>query len=202
MKLLWLWLLLLLPLSSFSQTEEEEEFVLFNLKYPSDTLSVDGIDWEKENLTSEFTLRGKTQLLYAIKIENDTTAKLLINEKEKWVVQENIPITGWALRRIDKDVIFSEFKIKDFDKDGDEDLICWVNSNMNGNVWTIIFLNDQKTQKLVKLWDSAEETDIWDDPVYDNRKKIIECELYSGVYGFQYKSTYKLNDLEAIPILS
>lgn len=188
--------------SCFSQTidYEGEKFLLFDLKYPSDRLTIDGIDWSKEKTISEFTLKGTTSLEYSVQIENDTTALLSYKENGKWKFQEKLGITGWAISRIDNDKIISEFKIVDFDKDGDEDLTCWVNSNMNGNIWTIILLNDQKSRRLVKLYNTADDTDIWDRPEFDKQKSIINTTLDASLFGISNEATYRLENVSVFPL--
>ena len=160
-----------------------DKYVVFNLKYATDTTSVDGIDWKKEKLSSEFTLKGKNEIRYSITVKNDSVAQLSKYDGEKFVFQESINITDWAISRGENNTIISEFKITDFDEDGNDDLICWVSTNVNGNIWTVIYLNIPEEKKLKKLY-SADGTDVWDAPVYDSKTKIISCELVSGAYGF------------------
>lgn len=178
---------------------EGDKYVVFNLKHATDTTSIDGIDWKKENLTSEFTLKGKNNLRYSININNDSIARLSRFDGEKFIFQENISITDWTISRTENNTIISEFKIIDFNKDGNEDLVCWVGTNVNGNVWTVIYLNIPEKKKLEKLY-SADGTDIWDAPAYDSKTKIISCELVSGAYGFNSTYTHKLVNYIAIPL--
>lgn len=193
---------LLLSFAIHSQTIEfgNETFVTFDLKFSSDTTTVDGISWDKENLVSRFDLKGKTKLRYSIKIVNDTVAELYQYKNEKWQFQESIPISGWVLRKIVDGTIISEFKITDFDEDGNQDLVCWAHSNVNGNLWTYIYLNKTNDKKIVKLQNFAEQSDIWDAPEYDKKNKVINCELFSSAYGFSYTSKYSLVNHQAIPL--
>jgi hypothetical protein len=109
--------------------------------------------------------------------------------------------TDWAVSRIEGAQVISEFKITDFDNDGDEDLICWTSTNINGNMWTVIFLNDQRQQKLVKLYNFADDTDIWNRPEFDIETGIINCTLDGSAYGASEESSYKLNYLTPVPLI-
>jgi len=200
MKTIFPFLLILFTTGVNAQTKlyEDYNYVAFDLKYAKDTTTVDGIDWKKEKLFSEFTLKGKKDIKYAISIQNQSSASLLSFQKGKWEVQEKINITGLTLRRIANKVIISEFKIIDFDNDGNEDLVCWVNTNINGNQWSLIYLNDN--QKLVKLWNDADETDIWARPVYDADAKTIRTQRDGGANGTSDESVFALDGLETYPV--
>lgn len=173
----------------------------FKLEFATDTTSVDFIDWKKEHPVSEFTLNGKAPLQYSVTLINGTLASLSQFKGWKWHHQENLNITGLTISRITGKHIISEFNITDFDHDGDEDLMVWVAGNMNTNRWLLIFINDQEHQKLVRLYDTADGSDIWNDPKYNEAKGIINCELYSGAYGIQNTSSYKLNGTTAAPLI-
>ncbi len=202
MKLLWL--LLLLPLLSSAQTEVRDSvtYLTFKVNHPQNISEkdFDEVDFSKEQPESEFILHGDIPLTYRFKLQNDTIAILYKIVDHKSVHTEAMGYQSYFLYRDDDGYLHSNFKITDFDKDGDEDLLCWIYSNMNGNVWTIIWLNDQKTQKLVKLYNTADDTEIWDRPEYDPAKQIINTTLDAGVYGISNEATYKLEGLTAIPL--
>lgn len=203
MKPLLLLLIFLMSLSSLSQTTlyGDGKYVTFKLRHKANNNKSDsGIYWNKENLISEFILEGDTPLKYAIKLENDSIAALLAFNNGKWIEEDKIVHDSWPLRRIDGKKIISEFKITDFNKDGNEDLLCWVMSNMNGNVWTIVYLNDPIQQKLVKLWDIADDTDIWDRPEYETTTGSIHTTLEGSAYSHSAEATYKLEGLIAKPL--
>jgi len=195
-------LIIIFPLCLNAQVIKynHEKYLEFTLQFPQDSASATGIDWNKEKLISQFKLKGKKDLQYSITLVNDTVASLSKYQNGKWEFQGNIQYTDWAVRRIDKSKVISEFKITDFDHDGDEDLLCWVTTNVNGNEWTLIFLNDQANLKLVKLYDTAEETDIWNRPTYNKKTHTIDCALEGSAYGTSWESRYKLNNLTATPI--
>lgn len=183
---------------TYSQSEAESIYILFfDLKHPPK--GENDIDWEKEKPLAEFTLNGKTPLKYTMVLQNDTIASLHRYENEQWILQEDMKYESYFLYR-DENELVSHFRIEDFDKDGDEDLLCWIFSNMNGNEWTIVFLNDQENKKLVKLYDTADDTDIWDRPKYDVQTGIINCTLDGSVYSSSAESSYKLENLTAFPI--
>lgn len=194
--------ILLLSVFSYSQVKkyDGEKYLEFTLKYATDTTTVDGIDWKRENLISEFTLKGKFPLRYSVRLLNDSEALLSQYNNSKWVVQDTIEISGWTSSYIEGNTIISKFKITDFDKDGNEDLTCWIFTNMHNDISTTIFLNNPKQQKLIKLYDFAEDTDVWMDPKYDSKSKKMYCLDYTGLYGLQSESTYKLINQLAIPI--
>lgn len=129
---------------------------------------------------------------------NDTVARL-DKFTTKWEYQEDMPYAAYFQHRYDN-VLISSFRIEDFDRDGDEDLLCWLFSNINGNEWTAIYLNDQQQQKLVQLYDHAGHTHIWDAPEYNPATRIISCEQYGSAYGHSSESSYRLNGLSAMPI--
>jgi hypothetical protein len=168
-------LLLLLPVCGRAQVTiyNDEKFLEFTLHFPEESTSANGIDWSKEKLFSEFTLAGLRPLQYSIALKNDTIAILSRYDNGKRELQEEMAYTDWAVSRIEEAKVISEFKITDFDNDGDEDLICWTSTNINGNMWTVIFLNDQRQQKLVKLYNLADDTDIWNRPEFDIETGII-----------------------------
>ena len=177
---------------------DEQEIVLFNLKYGTDTTSVDGIEWKKERLESEFELKGKNTLRYLIKLVNDSIGELWQYKSGSWDFQEQLTFSSWTIRRIDVNKLYSEFRLTDFNQDGNTDLTFCHASNINGNNWTKVFLNDGN--RLVSLYNTAEESYIWNDPQYNPKTKAINTELYSGAYGIQNTASYKLTGLIATPI--
>ncbi|TRW25766.1 hypothetical protein FMM05_05965 [Flavobacterium zepuense] len=202
MKLLIAAICLISSIGIYAQTVLSDgiEHLDFKLEFATDTTSAFGIDWKKENLVSDFVLKGNIPLHYSIKIINDTTASLSQFHNDKSTFQENIYISEWTIRVITDSHIISEFKITDFDKDGDEDLTILVASNMNGNDWTSIYLNDSAQNKLVNLYDMADNTAIWNRPEFDSDTGIIHCTLDGSAYGASEESTYKLDNLIAIPL--
>ncbi len=180
---------------------DDELHIVFGLKYEADDPSSQlGIHWEKESPASEVVLEGRSPLKYTVRLENDTIATLYRNEGNKLIFQDTIVHDGRPISYIEGKEIFSEFVTTDFDKDGDQDFLCWIASNVNLNKWTIIYLNDQKQKKLVKLVNNADGTDIWAYPQYNEKEKLIECELFSGVYGFQSNYTFRLEGHIAVPV--
>ena len=202
MKPFLLFTFLYLAFSSNAQTKiyEDNNYVTFNLKYAKDTTTVDGIDWEKEKLFSEFTLKGKKDIKYAISIKNQYSASLLLLNNGKWKIQEKINITGLTLRRIANKVIISEFHITDFNNDGNEDIVCWADTNINSNKWSLIYLNDNENQKLVKLWNDADKTDIWARPLYDTETSTIRTERDGSVNGTSDECLFILDGIDALPV--
>lgn len=198
------WIFILLPIYSFSQIAyvDDVQHIGFKLNHPlttEDSTDIEGIDWQKEKLITTIELKGKIPLTYEIELKNDSTMVLSksFQDSKEIVDTQNFMPFFW---HIYDGYYYSYFKIIDFDNDNDEDLVCRLFTNVNGNEWTVIYINDQSQQKLVKLWNTANETDIWDDPHYNKKKKTIECELYSSAYGLQNTSTYKLQNSTATPL--
>lgn len=178
----------------------------FKVEYPADTLTdLDDIDFRREKPVCEFTLGGNTPLKYSMQLHNETIASLSRYENDQWILQEDMKYESYFMYRKkgedgDEDKLISNFRIEDFDKDGDEDLLCWIRSNMNGNEWTRVFLNDQENKKLVRLINTAYDIDIWDMPRYDEKTGIINCTLHGSAFGCSAESSYKLENLTTTPI--
>ena len=203
MKPVILLLFLFSSIYASSQTidfDDDEIRLHFKLKYTTNDTGVSDINWEKEDPVSEFTLKGEKPLKYSVTLENDSTAVLSQNVGGKWVLQERIPISEWTISRLENKAIISEFKIADFNQDGNEDLICWTHTNINGNEWVVIYLNNPVKGKLSKLWDDAGETDIWDRPVYNPETAYISTQLDGSAYGTSEESIFLLDQFEAIPV--
>ncbi|WP_289663829.1 hypothetical protein [Flavobacterium panacagri] len=189
----------------FSQTETQIEIdsiprITFEINSSVNVSDIRDIDFTKEKPKCEFELKGKIPLKYVFFLENDSIASLHQFKNNELKFQENLDYQPF-MWLVDDNLIFSNFKIMDFDYDGDDDLVCWVHSNVNGNEWTVIFINDQKQQKLVRLYNTADKTDIWDRPRFDKKTNTINTELYGSVFGTSEESSYRLqDDLTVIPL--
>ncbi|MFD1601989.1 hypothetical protein ACFSJW_24330 [Flavobacterium artemisiae] len=185
----------------FSQIETDSvRRIIFEVNFPANVSSVDEIDFAKEKPKGEFTLKGKTPLKYSFHLENDSIVSLyqFKNDEFKFIEKLNYQPIYWSF---DNNELYSNFKIYDFDNDGDEDLVCWLFSNINGNEWTVVYLNDQTQQKLVKLYNTADDTDIWNKPEFNKKTHTINTELYGSPYGISEEGSYKLNnDLTITPL--
>lgn len=187
--------------SSFSQTKNDSIYhLVFKVNFPPATLSIEDIDFDREKPECEFELKGKVPLKYSFRLQNDSIASLYQFKNNTFQFQQNMKYQPFPWH-FDNDLLFSNFKIVDFDNDGDEDLLCWVASNINGNEWTVIFINDQTQQKLVCLYNTADHTDIWDRPEFDKETNTINTELYGSAFGVSEESSYYLKaDLTIIPL--
>lgn len=195
-------LLLLFITLTFSYAHAQNDSIkrlTFKVNFPADSLSSIDVDFTKEKPECEFELKGKILLKYSFRLQNDSIASLYQFKNNEFQLQENMDYQPF-LWHLDDDILFSNFKIVDFDNDGDEDVLCWVFSNVNGNEWTIIFINDQTQQKLVRLYNTADNTDIWSRPEFDRETKTINTELYGSVYGVSEEGSYHLKDLTITPI--
>lgn len=195
---------MLLPIYSFSQIAyiDDVQHIGFKLNHPlttEDSTDIEGIDWQKEKLTTTLELKGKIPLTYQIELKNDSTMVLSksFQDRKEIVDTQNFMPFFW---HIYNGYYYSYFKIIDFDNDNDEDLVCRLFTNVNGNAWTNIWLNDPNTQSLKLLYNTAETSDIWAAPEYNPEIKNISCTQVSGMFGLDYKSTYRLHNLTAIPL--
>ncbi|MFY7730286.1 MAG: hypothetical protein ACOVRN_12270 [Flavobacterium sp.] len=172
-------------------------YITFEKTAPVNDSSDIGVDWKTEKPISQFTLQGKSPLNYKIELINDSFAVLSQKVNRNWLEQDRFEFQPWQWG-IDDEKIITKFYITDFDKDGDDDLLCWVMSNINGNEFTYIYLND--SNKLVKLYDKAEDTFYWFNPEYSLKKKELYSNWYGSAYGHDDECVYKLENLNVTPV--
>ena len=177
--------------------DNSKYIIIFDKTAPVNDSSDIGINWKVEKPVAEFDLEGSNKLTYRFTLLNDTIAVLSQKVNDAWKEQDKFEFQPWRWIITDTEVA-SQFEIKDFDKDGDEDLLCWVMSNINGNEWTYIYLNDGS--KLVKLYDTAEDSFFWFAPKYDEKKATFKSQYYGSAYGHDFESLYKLEGTNAIPL--
>ena len=179
---------------SFAQTENDSvQHLVFKVNFPPASLDIEDIDFNKEKPECQFELKGKIPLKYSFRLQNDSIASLYQLKNNDLQLQENLSFQPF-MWHFDDGLLFSNFKIIDFNNDGNEDLLCWVFSNINGNEWTVVFINDQKQQKLVRLYNTADNTDIWNRPEFDKKTSTINTELYGSAFGVSEESSYYLKD--------
>jgi hypothetical protein len=172
-------------------------YLKFNLK--AKQLKEGGFELLNKELRAEFILKGKFPSKYSIEIKNDSISVLSKYENNKW---EYIDTIRHMFQIIDSnEILLPSYKIVDFENDGNQDLVCWVNTNVNGNVWSIIYLNNPEKKSLDILRNTAgRDEKIWDSPEYNIKDSTINCTLVSGVYGLSFESKYKIENHKAIPI--
>lgn len=169
----------------------------FNVKAAK--LKEGGYELLDNKLRAEFNLKGTFLSKYSIEIKNDSISVLYKLENNKWEYFDTIR----HMFQINdtNQILLPAYRIVDFDHDGNQDLVCWVYTNVNGNGWSVIYLNNPTRKKLCLLWNSAEnDTRIWDAPQYNVKDSTISCTLLSGAFGLSFESKYKLKDYRAIPI--
>lgn len=171
--------------------------IFFDKTAPVNDSSDIGIDWKTEKPISEFELNGATKLSYRFELLNDSIAVLSQKTNKVWEEQDRFKFQPWQWI-IEDSLVVSNFEIKDFDKDGNEDLLCCVMSNVNGNEWTYIYLNDGK--KLTKLYDATEESFYWFKPEYNPKKRQLSSNWFGSAYGHDDECIYKLNGLTTTPV--
>lgn len=155
-------------------------------------------DIHRDTLKKTFILNGDSSQIYSIKIINDSTTLLskFYNNKSYFIDT----LSHLFVSEFSGEIIIPGFTITDFDKDGDQDLLCFLFTNIHGNIWTAIFLFDEKNKTLVKLIDPGDSDDIWDAPEFNGTTNGIKCKRISGVYGISYESSYYLDGLIAYPL--
>lgn len=166
--------------------------------------------WEIVRQTIHLGFFGEKLLFYSLKQENDSIISLLRHDypegedfdmdREKFVIQDTIKYNGWVTSYDEDNLHVPSYNFIDFDKDGNEDLIFYISTDVYGTMQTLIYLNDQKNKKLVRLYNTAENTAIWYTPQYDLKTGIITCKRLSGRTGVSFTSTYRLNKQIAIPL--
>jgi hypothetical protein len=181
------------PLALFAQ----ESTILFRLKAPiNDTLAVIEIDFKNENLSSDFVLQGKIPLHYSVKMNDFKHTVLFRIQGENKAIEDEIKYP--QRNHISSDSIISGIKITDFNKDGNEDIVCYVYGYyMEG---AIIYLNNPSQGKLVKLWNTAEATDFWVNPVFDQSNNTIKCNYNDPDHGELFESTYVFENFTTTPV--
>lgn len=192
-------LIFLLPIMGKAQYTliDGVKYVSFKKQVPVNDNSLVGIDWEHERPVSEFNLKSKNPATYLFTLQNDSVAVLSQKVNGTWQQQDAFQFQPWRWQLSDDETV-SQFRITDFDHDGDEDVLCWFKSNINGNKWMYIYLNDGN--KLVKLYDNAEDTDYWFMPEFEGKKRIIKSQYYGSAHGHDFESFYKLKGLSAVPL--
>ena len=171
--------------------------IKFNVK--AKKLKEGGYELLDNKLRAEFILKGTFLSEYSIEIKNDSISILSKFENNKWEYFDTIRHMFQVLGT--NEILLPTYRIVDFDNDGNQDLVCWISTNVNGNGWSVTYLNNPTREKLCLLWNSAEkDTRIWDSPVHNVKDSIISCILLSGAFGLSFESKYKLKDYRAIPI--
>ena len=189
-------LLILYNNVSFAQKTDTSFYLDFNIN--AKHLVEGGFDVKFKNLKKEFILYGKDTTRYLAEILNDTITVLSKFEKNDWHTIDTIEI--FLFMADTNRIITPEFRIIDFNKDGNQDLLCWAYTNMNGNRYTLIYLNNPEIHKLVKLQNTTNDNYIWDNPEFNLHNKYIKCIEDASAYGVSNKSKYKLIGFKAIPL--
>lgn len=181
-----------------TQSEESDKYMIgFDKTAPVNDSSDIGIDWKTEKPVDEFTLNGQNKLTYKFELLNDSIAVLSQKVDGSWQEQDMFEFQPWHWI-ITEEWVGSQFEIKDFNHDGNDDLVCLISSNVNANEWVYIYLNNGS--KLIKLYNTADGDYVWDNPQYDAKRKVINTELFSSAYGIANTASYKLEGLVAKPI--
>ena len=157
-------------------------------------------DFDNQKLRQEFTLLGEFPIKYSVEIISNDQSIIKRFENNKWLLVDTIEQFFLMIGDTDEFIIPS-FRIEDFNKDGNQDLICWTGTNVNGNEWVQIYLNNPKTKSLIKLINTAERGPlIWDAPEYNKKDSTIHCTRISSNFGLSFESTYKLIGFIAKPL--
>jgi hypothetical protein len=199
--------LLLLPYSLIAQEPEangyvaleREGYVMFSFENILDPATGD-VDFKGKDIATDIILEGGKPLEYRIEIKDNETALLLQKRNNSWIVQDTLMINidmwefreGWPL--------ISPFKVTDFDKDGDQDLVYTEYLGGRNDTTTAIYLNTFGNKSLVRLYDIAEESYDFVNPEYDTNKCVLKTYISGGLYSVSTTSIYKIDEGIAKPL--
>ncbi|NVN95104.1 MAG: hypothetical protein HXX18_07475 [Bacteroidetes bacterium] len=179
---------------SLTYAQKNDSAYYLDFKIKAEHLSEGGFELLNKRLIQEFILTGKNNNKYLIEIINDSNSVLSQYMNGIWKSIDTINHIFFITDS--NELLVPSFYIADFNNDGNQDLLCWTMTNVNGNQWTEIYLNNTLT--LIKLVNTADG--IWAFPEYHNDKKIITCEEVSGCFGVSSESSFRLKDFKATPI--
>ena len=190
---------LLLSVSLCAQYADSIRYLDFKaraIKTPDQGYVPQNLPWR-----SEFVAGGQSGTLYAIDIVDDTTSYLSKSETDGWRRIDTIIHIGITMYGPDK-LELPLYQLTDFNRDGFVDLVCQIETNMNGNRWTTIYLFHPQHGGLEKLRNTAEMDawEIWDNPEYYPADSTIHCVREASLYGIYIESTYQLRDFKAWPL--
>lgn len=188
--------LLLIALNIRAQENDSITYIKFSHISVSDER--DSIVWLNNANTLKFDLKGVLTIKCSLTVLENETVMLSQYNNGQWTVVDTLSYSVFPSN--DTDYITPAFMITDFDKDGNEDFLCWTHTNINGNQWSSVYINDPVTKKLKKLKTTKDEEDVWCAPTFNSRTKIITSTEVSGNYGYSYTSTYKLENQIAVPL--
>jgi len=178
---------------------EKDGYVMFGFEDIFDP-QTGGLDFKAQEIWQNITLKGKTPLEYQLKVVDAGTALMLQNIDKAWVVRDTILCSTDTWTLMEGWPLVSSFRVTDFDKDGNEDLMYTDVSGGHNALTTLIYLNHPKTGRLVKLYNTADATYLWDDPQYDAKNKTVTTSVSGGLHGIHINTTYKLKKATAIPL--
>ncbi|MFP9117350.1 hypothetical protein ACLI08_06170 [Flavobacterium sp. RNTU_13] len=154
----------------------------------------DSINWTSGNkLRNEFELNGNNPIRCALTVVADESVVFSQYINEHWQTID-------TLRYSVLPGVTPAFRITDFNQDGNEDFMCWTHTNVHGNEWEQIFLNNSAKGELQKLHTTPDEQNVWCAPQYNAKTKIISCTEVSGAFGISSGYTYKLDGFAAVPV--
>ncbi|MFZ4398733.1 MAG: XAC2610-related protein [Bacteroidales bacterium] len=199
MKIYYL-VILILSVNSIVHAQKTDTTYYLEFNAEGLKMSEEGYILNGHKLKKEFLLMGKFPAKYLVEILNNDESVIQKKENDKWQTIDTIEQMFIEVDDSNR-ISIPNFRIEDFNKDGNQDIICQTGTNVNGNDWVQIYLNDPKTKSLIKLHNSAEdESDTWDAPEYNKKDSTIHCTHVSGNFGYSFESTYKLIRYQAIPI--
>ena len=101
------------------------------------------LDLTNSNFKADFTINNSSNSKYSIKIISDSISILTLFINNHNEVIDTIKHTDYFISDSNS-IYLPRFTIRDFNKDGVLDLLCWVESNMNDNEWLFIYLYNPK----------------------------------------------------------
>lgn len=189
-------------------------FFTFAMAYPQDSIryigfnlidrdlevsEYDSITWNTgDKVRHEFELQGRKKIKCALQVIPNGEIVLSQYSEERWQTLDSLYYNVFPAN--ENEHITPSMEISDFNKDGNEDFKFWGYTNVNGNLWEQIYLNNPSSGRLEILKTTEDEGDTWCDADFDPKTGIINCTLVSGVYGASEEYTYKLEGFTAKPL--
>jgi len=190
-------------LNSYCQISDSLKYVIIDRDEKCNIISCS--DSTKRHIQKEFKLAKDDPSKYSIVINEDSISLLFININNTWKILDTIDKSLTLYSDIFCNIWFPYFEKTDFNKDGYIDLIVPMRTNVNGNLWTKIYLFNPKCNELQPIYSSEDTSQfwtsgIWSAPEYNQTDSTINCTNVSGAYGLFFTSKYKLHNFMIEPI--
>jgi len=156
-------------------------------------------EWKMVSQNLDFGIMGDEEpVLFTFVQHNDSVVSIYTHKNDTDTIpvfQEQFAFKDWLSYLDSYNRNIDGFRIADFDRDGYDDVL--IECMKGPDTTTIIFLQDVKNKKLVKLYNTAEDTDVWVNPVYNEKRGTITCRN-RGMTSFL--NVYKIRRFRVKPI--